>query len=242
MVSLGARIGFLAFAGSLVAVVWLAMRGASELHRFRSDDPTVWEQDIAAFEREAAATPPPAGALLVIGASTVRFWETAEEDLAPLPVVRRGFGGAKVADVAYYAERLVRPAPRALVLSIGGNDLFGLAGNEPRSADEVATSLAALIEKLRSLAAGAPIYFVAIRPPVLDAQGRDPSSQVNARMRALAEATPGVEYIDANGGLFDAEGNLRDGMRVWDRSQLSREGYRVWSEPIRERLVRDLSR
>ncbi|MEZ4217201.1 MAG: GDSL-type esterase/lipase family protein [Myxococcota bacterium] len=239
-VSLGARIGFAALFASVLGVVWLAVRGADELHRFRSDDPTVWEADIAAFERAAAAHPPPRDAVLVVGASTVRFWETAAEDLAPLSVVCRGFGGAKVGDVAHYAERLVRPAPRALVVSIGGNDLFDLAGSEPRSADEVAVSLEVLLARLRALVAPAPVYFVSIRPPILDPQGRDPSSQVNARVRAFAQATEGVEYVDANRDLYATSGHLREGMRSWDRSQLSREGYRAWSAPIRERLVRDL--
>ena len=240
VVSVAARIGFVAAFIAVVGVVWLARRGADELHRFRSDDPTVWEAEIREFERAAAERPPSPSAVVVIGASTVRFWETADEDLAPLEVVRRGFGGAKVSDVAHYAERLVSPRPAAVMLAIGGNDLFDLAGNDPRTPEQVATSIEQLVGKLRTLHPDVPVYFVSIRPPILDPQGRDPSSQVNARVRAFADATAGVEYVDANGELYGADGTLREGMLDWDRTQLSREGYRVWARPIRERLVRDL--
>ena len=40
--------------------------------------------------------------------------------MQPLPVVQHGFGGAKLADVAYYAERLVNDyRPRAVVVFAG---------------------------------------------------------------------------------------------------------------------------
>jgi len=210
------------------------------LHRFRSTDPRVWEADIARFEREAAEAPASAGVITIIGASTIRFWETAAEDLAPFEVMRRGFGGAKLADVSYYADRLATPKPRALILSIGGNDLFEFAGSGSADPEEAGAACVALLEKFRTLLPGVPIYYIAIRPPILDAQGRDPSSKVNRLMLEFSEATSGVEFIDANVGMYDDDGQLRDGFRAWDGSQLSSKGYAAWSAPIRDRLIRDL--
>lgn len=237
---MSARLGFVALLIGAASVIWIAQRGADELHRFRSTDPRVWEADIAQFERDAAEAPASVGAITIIGASTIRFWETAAEDLAPFDVMRRGFGGAKLADVSFYAERLVTPKPIALVLSIGGNDLFEFAGSDSAAPEEAAAACVALLEKFQTLLPDVPIYYVAIRPPILDAQGRDPSSKVNQLLRAFADATAGIEFIDANVRMYDDDGQLRDGLRAWDGSQLSTEGYVAWSAPIRDRLVRDL--
>ena len=79
-----------------------------------------------------------------------------------------------------------------------------------------------------------------LRPPILDPDGRDPSSQVNARVESFAQRTPGISYIEANDGLYQASGRLEDEYRSWNRSQLSREGYAVWSASIRDRLLRDV--
>lgn len=237
---MSARLGFVALLLGVASVIWIAQRGADELHRFRSTDPRVWEADIAGFEREAAEAPASVGAITIIGASTIRFWETAAEDLAPFEVMRRGFGGAKIADVSFYADRLATPKPRALILSIGGNDLFEFAGSDAADPEEAAAACVALLEKFRALLLDVPIYYVAIRPPILDAQGRDPSSKVNQRLREFADATPGVEFIDANVRMYDDDGQLREGFRAWDGSQLSSEGYAAWSAPIRDRLIRDL--
>jgi lysophospholipase L1-like esterase len=238
--SIWTRIAFVALLLMVIGVLWLAQRGAGELHRFRSDDPTVWEPAIAAFEQAAREDPPSSEAVLFIGASTIRFWETIGEDLAPLEIVARGFGGAKLLDVHHYAERLVEPPPRAIVVAVGINDLFEVGGNEASPHEEVSARVFELLGRLREVAGGVPVYYLAIRPPILDPQGRDPSSQVNAAVRAFAESTPGIGYIDANIGMYGPNGRLLEAHRAWDGSQLSREGYRVWSAPIRERLLRDL--
>jgi hypothetical protein len=54
------------------------------------------------------------------GSSTIRFWNGLEEDMAPLPTVQRGFGGAKINDVIRYLDRLIaRHEPSMVVLYIG---------------------------------------------------------------------------------------------------------------------------
>lgn len=240
MPSVWTRVGFVALLLAVMGVVWLAQRGATELHRFRADDPAVWEPAIAGLEQAARDRPPPPEAVVFLGASTIRFWSTIDEDLAPLEAVTRGFGGAKIADVIHYADRLTRPRPRAVVLAVGANDLFGMAGNEAKPPEQVMALSEQLVERISELLPGVPIYWVSIRPPILDPQGRDPSSRVNARVRELADERPDLGYIDANADLYGEDGELLEGLRAWDRSQLSREGYRRWSAPIRERLLRDL--
>lgn len=240
MPSLATRIGFVALLLCVGGVVWLAQRSASELHRFRTDDPAVWEPAIAGFERDAQASPPVPGSVMFLGASTVRFWDTIAQDMDPVPIVGRGFGGAKVGDVLHYADRLVLPQAGAVLVSIGGNDLFDMAGSRPGTVEQVSAKTETLLSRLRDLAPGVPIYYVAIRPPILDPEGRDPSSVVNAQIEAFARNAPMVSYIDANEGLYQSNGELRGEYRSWNRSQLSREGYRAWSAPIRDRLLRDL--
>ena len=58
-----------------------------------------------------------------------------EQDLAPLPVLNRGIGGARMPDVLRYAGRIVLPYhPRAVVLFAGTNDI---APPKPATAQQV---------------------------------------------------------------------------------------------------------
>ena len=54
-----------------------------------------FEEAIQAFEAEDKASPPRPGAVVVTGSSSVRRWHpTIQEDLAPLTIIPRGFGGS----------------------------------------------------------------------------------------------------------------------------------------------------
>ncbi|MEX2249181.1 MAG: hypothetical protein WD671_06075, partial [Parvibaculum sp.] len=61
-----------------------------------SGDPAYWEGEIAAFERRDVSNPPPPGAVLFVGGRDVRLWPQLAADMAPVPVIQRGFGGAQI--------------------------------------------------------------------------------------------------------------------------------------------------
>ena len=53
-----------------------------------------WEQDMVRFGAEDAMVPPPRGAVLFIGSSSIRLWYMLEADFAEVAVINRGFGGS----------------------------------------------------------------------------------------------------------------------------------------------------
>ena len=57
-----------------------------------------WEKEIGAFEAADRTNPPPKGALLFIGSSTIRMWKTLAQDLPGHTTINRGFGGSQIVD------------------------------------------------------------------------------------------------------------------------------------------------
>src|SRR5262249_27606403 len=81
-----------------------------------------WEKEISAFETADKTSPPPKGALLFIGSSTVRMWKTMAEDLPGHQVINRGFGGSEIEDATHFADRIIFPyEPKMVLLRAGGN-------------------------------------------------------------------------------------------------------------------------
>ena len=99
-------------------------------------DPTRFEDAIRAFEAEDVKNMPPAGAIVGAGSSSMRMWHgTIREDLAPLTIIPRGFGGSNMKDLLYYADRIViKYKPRAVMIYEGDNDTRrgDAAGSHPR--------------------------------------------------------------------------------------------------------------
>src|SRR5438132_1081545 len=66
-----------------------------------------WEPEIKAFEAEDKTNPPPPGAILFVGSSSIRLWKTLTQDFREYHVINRGFGGSEIADAVAFAERIV---------------------------------------------------------------------------------------------------------------------------------------
>ena len=82
------------------------------------------DNQVATFERKDLKFPPPQGAIVVTGSSTIRLWTQIRNDLAPLEVIPRGFGSSTASDLDYYLDRIVLPyGPRAVVVYEGDHDL-----------------------------------------------------------------------------------------------------------------------
>lgn len=236
----GIRLGLAALCVFGVAGFLLLAPLLGELRKAASDDPKVWEEDIAAFERADRESPPPQRPIVFAGSSSIRLWDDLESDMAPLPVIGRGFGGAKTPDLIHYSDRIISAYdPRAVVLYIGSNDMsrFPFAA-PPATPTQVAGRLSELAKAIHARSPAVPLYFVALKPTRVGAEDED-VAQVNAAIEALAASDPRIHAIDANAGLRDAEGRADRRYLLFDGLHLNRAGYAVWGPPIRERLTRD---
>ena len=66
-----------------------------------------WEKEIAAFEAADKTNPPPQGAILFVGSSSIRLWKTLARDFPGHQVINRGFGGSQITDSVHFAGRVV---------------------------------------------------------------------------------------------------------------------------------------
>ena len=71
--------------------------------------PARWEETIKRFEAADAAAPPPKGGVLLVGGSNARRWTNVSDYFPQHRVINRGFGGARLADVLHYTDRIVLP-------------------------------------------------------------------------------------------------------------------------------------
>jgi lysophospholipase L1-like esterase len=209
-----------------------------EIRSTISEDPQVWERQIRAFERRERKQPSPRGAIVFAGSSTIRFWRRLADDMAPLPIVQRGFGGAKVNDVIYYMDRLIAPCePAMVVLYIGSNDLLDFGGNQPKSVEQMQTLYETLLRGLHARLPDAMIAVLATFPSPLNARRAELIEAVNDRIREMAKDKPWLELIDGNAVLKRPGGEPDRSLFLFDRVHLNKTGYARWAEALRPRLT-----
>jgi lysophospholipase L1-like esterase len=209
-----------------------------ELRRMASEDPQVWERDIRAFERKERKRPEPKGAVVFAGSSTIRLWSKLARDMAPLPTIRRGFGGAKISDVIHYMDRLITAHdPAMVVLYVGSNDLLDFFGNKPKSLEEMKRLYGELLGRLHERLPNTLVVLVATFPSPLNARRASQIEAVNEHLRELASRTPWLELVDGNSVLRTPEGAPDRSLFRVDRTHLNRKGYARWTEVLRPRLL-----
>ena len=217
---------------------YLFLQFRLEMQRMQSEDPRVWDPVITEFEQEDKASPPPLGAVLFVGSSTIRLWDTLTEDMKPLVAFGRGFGGAKIIDISYYVNRIVTPyQPKAVVVYIGGNDFSEIFDNQTKTLTQTKPLYLQLIDRLKEAAPNAPIFFVALKPTTTNWHQKSLINSVNQFLKSRAELDERLFFIDANQGLYNAQG-LPNADFLWiDGVHINSDGYKVWGAEIKRVLL-----
>ena len=192
--------------------------------------PNPWEHSIRAFEARDRRCAPGQGAIVFGGSSSFTLWSSLEADLAPLPVLNRGFGGAMIDDVVRYADRIVVPYhPAAVVLFAGTNDI---AGARPASADYVAERFDAFVAKVRLAVPEALTFYVAITPSRARWRLWPVAMEANRLIEARVRADAKLRFIDLGPFLVGGDGTPDPEFYRRDGLHPSKTGYRIWAREI----------
>lgn len=183
--------------------------------------PEKFEAEIRAFEEYDRKNAPPENPVLFVGSSTIRMWKTHER-FPKLPVINRGFGGSRVADVLHYADRIVLPyKPRLIVFYAGENDI----ADGSRTPEGVLKDFQTFHAKVKT-----PIIAIGIKPSIKREALWPKLKEANALVRQWCPKgvtyAPLEEMLEKEGVPPPAEWFVADGLH------LSEKGYARWSEAL----------
>lgn len=198
-------------------------------------DPNRFEDDIRRFEADDRQSPPPSGGIVLVGSSSIMFWnEDAIEDLAPLTVIPRGFGGSVMHDLLYYLDRTVLTyRPRAVVIYEGDNDTAKYHIPNDVIMEHVQTG----IDRIHESFPAARIYLLSVKPSIAREDYWPIAVSLNNQYQTLAESDPRIRYIDVATPFMKSDGTVRDDIFVQDDLHLNEKGYDIWADAIREVLI-----
>jgi lysophospholipase L1-like esterase len=214
---------------------WLMLAGCATLpaNSIATHDPSRWQGEIAAYERADAASPPPRGGIVFVGASYIRKWAPRlATDFPGLQVIDRGFGGCELADVYAYADRIIIPyQPREVVIYAGGNDIaFGLRP------EIVYGDFVALVRKLQTSLPQAKLVFISLPPSPSRSAETDKFKQVNDLIAAYCQRH-GIGFVDTFSLMLRPDGSVRPEIYAADRLHMNAAGYDLWRDAVKPFLI-----
>jgi lysophospholipase L1-like esterase len=197
-------------------------------------DPAVWNDTMDRFAEQDRVKPPPMGAILLTGSSSIARWnDHAAEALAPLTVIARGFGGSVMNDVLHHLDAVaLQYKPRAILIYEGDNDT---AYRIPES--EIIGTLNEIVEKVNKELPDTRIYVMAVKPSTLRVDVWENAKRVNAGYREIAKNNPQVHYVDSATPFLNADGSVMTDIFVEDGLHLNPMGNLIWGSVIRAALM-----
>jgi lysophospholipase L1-like esterase len=209
---------------------WADGDGATEY-----PSPERFADAIAAFTAADEEEMPPRKAIVCTGSSSMRGWhKDIYDDLAPLTVIPRGFGGSNMNDVLHYADRIILPyKPRAVILYEGDNDIaLGIAPAP------IAQTFRALVEKIHAQLPETRIYFLSIKPSISRWHMWPRMQEANALIADECAADERLVYVDVAAGMLDEEGKPRADIFKEDKLHMNRRGYEIWRDILRPIIIK----
>jgi lysophospholipase L1-like esterase len=172
-----------------------------------------------------------------VGSSSIRLWDTLAEDMAPLPVLNRGFGGSQLAHVVHFADRAVlRYRPRAVVLYAGGNDLDARTG---KRAEDVVRDFEAFVGLVHAAVPDARLYYLSLKPTRLRWARWPEMKRANAAIAALCARDPRLAFLDVATLMLATGEPPAWRLFVFDGLHPSAEGYALMTSVVKPRLLAD---
>lgn len=194
-----------------------------------------WEPSIRKFEEQDQVDPPKLGCIVFAGSSSIARWDTLVDEMKPLDVINRGFGGSHYSDLNQYAKRIVIAYhPRAVVVYEGDNDLEPGSSKTPAS---VAKDARTLVQTIRAALPETWIYLISIKPSQSRLSVWPRMKEANRMIRDFTRTQEHVQYIDVASTMFDSEGTLRADLFVEDGLHPNPKCYALWTSIIKPLLL-----
>ncbi len=199
-----------------------------------------WEKDIVKFEKQDKSEKDPDNAIFFTGSSSIRLWSTLKEDVAPYPVIQRGFGGSKFSDLAVYAKRIVYPHQfRALVI-FEANDITG--SKTDKSPEVVVKLFRNVVKTVRKKYADQPILVFEITPTKSRWAVWPTVKKTNQLLKTTCSKLHNTYFIETAAAYLNKEGEPRTELFIKDMLHQNHNGYIIWGDLVKKKLDEVLTR
>ena len=225
----------------IIVLISVIIVSCSPLRKYQElPEVKAWEQEIQKFEQLDKTGSFNGNEILFAGSSSIRLWKTISDDMAPYPVIQRGYGGAKLSDFAVYADRIFDPHPcRAIVIFIA-NDIHG--GDKDKSPEEVLSLYKNVIKTIRKKQAETPVFWIAITPTSSRWKVWPEIQKANNLIQEYCESTENLYFIKTDFAFLGENGRPINEFFMDDLLHLNADGYAVWTEIITKELNRVLNK
>ena len=196
------------------------------------NSPNRFDADIEQFVKQDKNSFPPINQFLFIGSSSIRLWQSLEDDMKPLKVINRGFGGAHTKHINRHLDKIVFPyKPKAIIFFCGSNDINGL-----NSSQDVFAEFEIFFNSVKKVLPKTKVFAIGIQPSPSRFDQRPRQLEWNDAVSNLAKTDPNLVFIDVSSAMLSSENKPRLELYTYDKLHMNENGYKIWTKLVRKDL------
>ena len=226
----------------LFYLVFIFIFSCSPLKKYNSTSQK-WEVDISKLENLDNYEKYSNNALLFIGSSSIRRWNTIKKDMNPYDAIKRGYGGAHYSDIIHFSKRLVKNHKPKAILIFVANDIKGNNKDDlysknltDRTPIEVKRLFKFTISQIRSIHKEIPIIAIETTPTPSRWSAWEQISKANDLIMNFCSSKSNLHFIQTRDEFIGNNGLPIETFFVKDRLHLNDAGYSLWSKIIKANL------
>ena len=200
-----------------------------------------FQKEWDAYLEKDKTSPPPTESILAIGSSSMRMWSTIKQDLAPLPVFNRAFGGSVTKDTVEAVPVLVIPyKPKVILYYCGDNDL----GSASTPFDVPVNGFKNFVAAVRKDLPNVHFVYMSIKPSPKRTDSWPNAQKANAALKEWCAKDPLMTFIDVGTTLLDDKGVPLPELYREDHLHMQPAGYVRWTaviKPVLEKVWAEAS-
>ncbi|MGY0400092.1 MAG: GDSL-type esterase/lipase family protein [Ostreibacterium sp.] len=194
-----------------------------------------YERDIENFRRFDNSNKPAANAVLFVGSSSIRYWDT-KKSFPELPVINRGFGGASLPEILHYYDDVIKKYLPSIIVIYCDIDI-----ENGKSPSVTVNNFKELVNKIEKDLPQTQILLLSMKPVLVDDfLGKDVRKNkimTNKMLNEYADSEKNVHYVDITKTMFKSDGHLRSDIFLSDGMHLNQLGYTLWNPVIKSEIM-----
>lgn len=215
----------------------------SECLNIKNTEDSLWitryENEILKLEQQDKSVQDFTCDALFLGSSSFRMWSTMKEDMTPLHVVNRGYGGASIRDLLHNYKRIISKYQPKSIVFYTENDMIGYKTDI--SISETFDLHRIFFQMLHRDFPGINLYILSVKPSY-SRKALLPKHQIlNNLYQEYADRTAYTTYLDVATPLLNKKGKIRPELYRKDKLHLNADGYRIWTRIIKPHLIANQS-
>lgn len=219
---------------SIFFTLYLFFEGCSPLKQYEQDTYAWAIPEIDKFKELDKKEYYPPESILFLGSSSIRLWETLKEDMAPMPLIQRGYGGAHFRDLIFYIDTILNHHDLSMIVCFVANDISQKKSDE--SVKIILRNYDYVIKRIRKKHPSLPIIQISITPTESRWHLWSKINELNLALKEYCDTHSKMVFLETTSHFLNAEGIPKKELFRTDKLHLNNDGYALWSSLIRSQV------